>query len=38
MITPHSAWGSNVARQAALDQMVTNIAAFLAGEEQNRVV
>lgn len=38
MITPHIAWGTDVARQAALDQMVGNVAAFLRGEEQNRVV
>jgi glycerate dehydrogenase len=38
MITPHIAWGTDVARQAALDQTVGNVAAFLRGEEQNRVV
>ncbi len=38
MITPHIAWATGDARQAALDQMVANVAAFLAGEEQNRVV
>jgi glycerate dehydrogenase len=38
MITPHVAWGSNVARQAAIDELVANVAAFLEGKERNRVV
>ncbi len=38
MITPHVAWGSNEARQAAIDELVANIAAFLEGKERNRVV
>lgn len=38
IITPHIAWGSNEARQAAIDQLVANVAAFLAGEERNRVI
>ena len=38
MITPHVAWGTNEARQAALDQLVANVAAFLDGSRQNRVV
>ncbi len=38
MITPHIAWGSNEARQAAIDELVGNITAFLDGAERNRVV
>ena len=38
LMTPHIAWGSNEARQAAIDQLAANIAAFLEGEELNRVV
>ncbi len=38
MITPHVAWGSYEARQAALDELVANIAAFLEGGDRNRVV
>lgn len=38
MITPHVAWGSDKARQAAVDQLAANVAAFLGGKEQNRVV
>lgn len=38
MITPHIAWGSNTARQAAIDELVANIAAFIDGKERNRVV
>jgi glycerate dehydrogenase len=38
LITPHIAWGSNEARQTAIDQLAANIAAFLKGEELNRVV
>ncbi|NCF73612.1 MAG: glycerate dehydrogenase [Gammaproteobacteria bacterium] len=37
-ITPHIAWGSNEARQAAIDQLTANILAFTNGEELNRVV
>jgi glycerate dehydrogenase len=37
-ITPHIAWGSNEARQAAIDQLAANIAAFLEGDNLNRVV
>lgn len=38
MITPHVAWGSNEARQAAIDELVANTAAFIGGEERNRIV
>lgn len=38
MITPHVAWGSNEARQAAIDELVANVAAFLEGKKRNRVV
>lgn len=37
-ITPHVAWGSNEARQAAIDQLTATIAAFKNNEELNRVV
>ena len=38
IMTPHIAWGTNEARQAAIDELVANVAAFIAGEERNRVV
>jgi glycerate dehydrogenase len=38
LVTPHIAWGSNEARQAAIDQLAASIAAFLEGAELNRVV
>ncbi len=38
MVTPHIAWATRTARQAALDQMVSNVSSFLAGGAQNRVV
>ena len=38
LITPHVAWGSNVARQAAIDELAANIAAFIDGNERNRIV
>ena len=38
LVTPHIAWASNEARQAAVDQLTTCIDAFIAGEELNRVV
>ena len=37
IVTPHIAWATNEARQAAVDQLAANIAAFLDGREQNRV-
>ena len=38
IVTPHVAWGSDEARQAAIDELVANIAAFIEGRERNRVV
>ncbi|HNP62409.1 MAG TPA: D-2-hydroxyacid dehydrogenase [Woeseiaceae bacterium] len=38
IITPHIAWATNEARQAAIDELVANVAAFLAGERRNRVI
>jgi glycerate dehydrogenase len=38
LITPHIAWGTNQARQNAIDELAANAAAFLAGQPRNRVV
>ncbi len=38
ILTPHIAWASNEARQAAIDELTGNIAAFLQGRDRNRVV
>ncbi len=38
ILTPHIAWASNEARQAAIDELTENIAAYLQGRERNRVV
>ena len=38
MVTPHMAWGTLTARQGAIDELTANIAAFLKGQERNRVV
>ncbi len=38
IITPHIAWGTNEARQNALEEMAANVKAFLDGEERNRVI
>ena len=38
MITPHIAWGTQEARQAAIDELTSNIRSFLEGGERNRVV
>ncbi len=38
LITPHIAWGSDVARQAAIDELLANVAAFIQGKQRNRVV
>lgn len=37
MITPHNAWASRTARQAAVDQLVEIIEAFASGETLNKV-
>lgn len=36
-MTPHIAWGTREARQNSLNQLASNVAAFLRGERQNRV-
>ena len=38
VVTPHVAWATNEARQNAIDELAANAAAFIAGEERNRVV
>lgn len=38
IVTPHIAWATLEARQAAIDELTANIAAFLHGRERNRVV
>jgi glycerate dehydrogenase len=38
IVTPHIAWGTREARQAAVDELAANIRAFLEGRERNRVV
>lgn len=38
VITPHIAWGTDRARQNAIDELAANARAFIAGEERNRVV
>jgi len=38
IMTPHIAWGSNEGRQAAIEELALNVAAFLKGEKRNRVV
>lgn len=38
LLTPHIAWASNEARQAAIDELAENIAAYLQGRDRNRVV
>ena len=37
LVTPHIAWAAREARQRALDEVVANIRAFLAGEARNRL-
>jgi glycerate dehydrogenase len=38
IVTPHIAWATVEARQNAIVESALNVAAFLAGEERNRVV
>lgn len=38
LVTPHIAWATNEARQAAIDELAANVAAFLEGGKRNRVV
>jgi len=38
IITPHIAWATVEARQNAINEVAANVAAFLNGEERNRVV
>lgn len=38
LVTPHIAWASNEARQAAIDELAANVAAFIDGGKRNRVV
>ncbi len=38
IITPHIAWGTQEARQAAIDELTANIRSFLDGGDRNRVV
>jgi glycerate dehydrogenase len=38
IITPHIAWATDRARQNAIDELAANAAAFVRGEESNRIV
>ncbi len=38
VITPHIAWATDQARQNAIDELAANAAAFVRGEERNRIV
>ena len=38
IVTPHVAWATNEARQAAINELAANVTAFLKGETRNRVV
>lgn len=38
IVTPHIAWATNEARQAAIDEVTANIAAYLEEGKRNRVV
>jgi glycerate dehydrogenase len=38
IVTPHIAWATNEARQAAIDELTDNIEAFQQGRERNRIV
>ncbi|MCL4780876.1 MAG: D-2-hydroxyacid dehydrogenase [Gammaproteobacteria bacterium] len=37
LVTPHIAWAAREARQRALDEVVANVRAFLAGETRNKL-
>ena len=37
LVTPHVAWGTNEARQTAINELALNVAAFLDDRERNRV-
>lgn len=37
LVTPHIAWAAREARQRALDEVVANVRAFLAGEARNKL-
>ena len=38
IITPHIAWATREARQAAIDELAANYAVFVKGKVRNRVV
>ena len=38
IITPHIAWATDRSRQDSIHELAANVAAFLRGEERNRVV
>lgn len=38
IVTPHIAWATDRSRQDSIHELAANVAAFLAGEERNRVV
>ncbi|MGI9272333.1 MAG: D-2-hydroxyacid dehydrogenase [Woeseiaceae bacterium] len=38
IMTPHIAWGTDKARQNAIDELAANAKAYLAGKERNRIV
>jgi len=38
LITPHIAWGTDRSRQDSIHELAANVAAFLNGEERNRIV
>ena len=38
IVTPHIAWGTQEARQAAIDELTENIRSFLNGGDRHRLV
>jgi glycerate dehydrogenase len=38
LITPHIAWGTDRSRQDSIHELAANVAAFLRGEQRNRIV